>query len=157
MTLEPELPTVERMQAVEVRPGDVIVATVPADTGQAEVERLRDFIVERWPGNRVAVLANGIELAVHRPTHDLFGRIPGMGVPRPDGAPTPPAPEVGARVTHTRYGPGTITDTGIHTSGAARWRVRWDAQAEVAPTHPGDWCALHELTVLPDESEPAGA
>jgi len=62
-----DLPPIERMQAVEVGPNDVIVVTVPEDVEQHEADRIRDALVEHWPNNRIAVLAESIELAVYRP------------------------------------------------------------------------------------------
>lgn len=61
------MPEVERLQVVEVRPGDTVVATVPADTNPAEATDLCDGLAARWPDTRVVVLAGAIELAVYRP------------------------------------------------------------------------------------------
>jgi len=45
--MDPQLPEVERLQVIDVQPGDTIVATVPANTRYEEVASLRDTLVQR--------------------------------------------------------------------------------------------------------------
>lgn len=62
-----DLPRVERLQAVEIRPGDIIVATLSEDTDDADVEEIRKRLPEALgvEPDRV-VMVQGFEIEVHR-------------------------------------------------------------------------------------------
>lgn len=66
-----DLPPVERLQVVEIRPGDTILASVSAWTPMDQVQALKRQLAERWPDNEISILAGGIKLAVYRPGDDL--------------------------------------------------------------------------------------
>jgi predicted dinucleotide-binding enzyme len=61
------LPEVQRLQAVAVQPGDVIVATVPAATAPETAERVENVLLALFPDNKVLVLTDNVDLGVYRP------------------------------------------------------------------------------------------
>lgn len=61
------LPDIERLQALQLQPGDVLVATVPANITPAELEQVAKDLQHRLPGQQVLVITTGIDLAAYRP------------------------------------------------------------------------------------------
>jgi enoyl-[acyl-carrier-protein] reductase (NADH) len=64
---EAALPAVERLQAVELGPRDVLVATVAAGTSSLAANVLLDYLRAKFPDNAVRVIGAGVTLAVYRP------------------------------------------------------------------------------------------
>jgi hypothetical protein len=62
---------IERLQAVEIRPSDVIVATVPLDTDPEELHEISAALREAFAPNKVICMTSSIEVEVHRPGEDL--------------------------------------------------------------------------------------
>lgn len=58
---------IERLQAVDLRPGDTIVVTVPERTSLANAEVIRNTIELRFPTNPVLVVPDGTDIEVVRP------------------------------------------------------------------------------------------
>jgi hypothetical protein len=61
-----ELPLIERVQAVELNPGDVVVLTAQGRISLQDAEELRSRAEKWFPGHEVRVL-DGLELSVLRP------------------------------------------------------------------------------------------
>jgi hypothetical protein len=61
------LPDIERLQAIDLQPGDVLVATVPADLDAEAVLRTVDYFKRKLPGQQVLVVTSDIDLAAYRP------------------------------------------------------------------------------------------
>lgn len=59
-------PTVLRLDAVALEPGDIIVATCRHDTDNQEIAEITDVLNHLFPGHRVIVTA-GVEISVKRP------------------------------------------------------------------------------------------
>lgn len=62
------LPPVERLQVVEIRPEDTIIASAPSHTSRDQAQALRDDLAAKWPSNDIVVMSGGVELAVQRST-----------------------------------------------------------------------------------------
>jgi hypothetical protein len=64
-------PDIGRIDLVELRPGDIIVASVPADTNLATMDRVRRSLQTQFGGShRVVMRTDTIGIEVHRPTDD---------------------------------------------------------------------------------------
>jgi hypothetical protein len=61
---------VERLQAVELRPGDVLVVTLPGDTEPDMFHRMAEFMEQRFPDQKVLVVTSAIDLSAYRPLGD---------------------------------------------------------------------------------------
>jgi len=53
--LPTDLPDIERLEAVELRPGDTLIVTVPVDTTQDQADRVRAAVEAKLPGYPVLV------------------------------------------------------------------------------------------------------
>lgn len=62
-----DLPPIERLQAVTIEPGDIIIATVPVDTDDQELEQISARLGQLFLGHKVVVITDGISLEVQRP------------------------------------------------------------------------------------------
>lgn len=63
-----DLPPIERLQAMEVRPTDVIVATCAnPHMSMGDRQRVHDALKDRFPANKILVLPPDISLAVQGP------------------------------------------------------------------------------------------
>lgn len=56
-----------RIEAVEIRPGDIVVACTDQVLAREAGERLRYDLAQRFPGHQVVVLTAGVKLSVVRP------------------------------------------------------------------------------------------
>ncbi len=65
------LPPVERLQAVALRPGDVIVVTVPEDTDDADLHWVADAAKQWFPGHKIIVKSANVDMAAYRPGDPL--------------------------------------------------------------------------------------
>jgi hypothetical protein len=61
------LPDIERLQALALQPGDVLVATVPADLDAQQLRQVCDDLERKLPGQQVLVVTSDIDLAAYRP------------------------------------------------------------------------------------------
>jgi protein involved in polysaccharide export with SLBB domain len=50
-----ELPEIERLEIIELRPGDVLLVTVPAHVSRQEAEEIRTVFETKFPGRSVLV------------------------------------------------------------------------------------------------------
>lgn len=67
ITVEVDLtPTVSRLEAIALRPEDIIIATCDRETTPVEVEEIRLALHDLFPANRSIVTA-GVEISVQRP------------------------------------------------------------------------------------------
>lgn len=67
------LPCVESVEVLRVRPGDVLVVTLPEGTPKltaAQMESFTDTFRERFPDNEILVLGGGIEVSVGKVADD---------------------------------------------------------------------------------------
>lgn len=60
-----DLPPLERVQVVEIRPGDTVIATIPQGVGPEQAQQLVGELEARFPNNLV-LLVQGTELSVIR-------------------------------------------------------------------------------------------
>jgi hypothetical protein len=61
-----ELPAVQRLEVVKVRPGDTIL--VHADkVPPASAAEMGAHLRKVWPDNQIVILADGVTIEVHRP------------------------------------------------------------------------------------------
>lgn len=64
----PAMPTVERVVALSVQPGETIIAECDRSLTVEEAHRLRDDLLSHFPNNKVLILAG-----VHLRTEDNIG------------------------------------------------------------------------------------
>ncbi len=60
-------PTIERIQALELRPGDVLVVTLPADATYEHFKLVEQILERKLPGQQVFVVTNEVDVAAYRP------------------------------------------------------------------------------------------
>lgn len=59
-----DLPEVEKVARVAVKPGDVIVIECPCSVSIATAKRIEDFASKFWPDNKIVVLSDGMTLKI---------------------------------------------------------------------------------------------
>lgn len=62
-----DLPEIERLQAIAVQPGDLIVVKLPDDATQNSLSNVASVVRERFPDNEVLVVTASVDVAVMRP------------------------------------------------------------------------------------------
>lgn len=71
-----DLPSIERLQAVTIEPGDVIVVTLPARTPDdfaGWVDDIQAAMAKKFPGHKVLIVSAGVEVSVMRPEEASSG------------------------------------------------------------------------------------
>lgn len=68
-----DLPPIERLQAVMIQPGDVIIATAPEGTTDQDLDEILAQLTRFFTGHKVLVIAEGLSLSVQRPEEDSDG------------------------------------------------------------------------------------
>jgi hypothetical protein len=63
---ELELPPVKRLEVVELRPGDTVIATLPDDTTHERAEKIRQQLQTRFPGHQIIIKPRSIDLEFQR-------------------------------------------------------------------------------------------
>ncbi len=58
------LPAVERISVASLKPTDVIVVNVSEYISMETAERMRAYLREIWPDNKIVVLEKGVELRI---------------------------------------------------------------------------------------------
>lgn len=58
------------MQAVSLRPGDIIVLMCPSTLSDVAIKNMREAMQYTFPGHRWVVLEEGMRLGVLRPTEE---------------------------------------------------------------------------------------
>jgi len=71
-----ELPDVERLQVVDIRPNDTIVLHLPERTTLEQGEELAARFRAKFPDQKVLVLGAGLEIEVHRAPPALTPKRP---------------------------------------------------------------------------------
>ena len=62
-----DLPDIERLQALDLQPGDVLVATVPADITAMNLQLIVEDLERKLPGQQILVVTNEVDVAAYRP------------------------------------------------------------------------------------------
>lgn len=62
-----DLPELERLQALSLDPGDVLVVTVRHSVSMAEVDQIKATVNEALPGHVVLVTSGDVDLSAYRP------------------------------------------------------------------------------------------
>lgn len=57
---------IESVRILRLRAGDEIVLTVSRAVGEFAIDSIRKAAEERWPGHRVTILGEGIDIQVVR-------------------------------------------------------------------------------------------
>ena len=73
MTL-PDLPAVERIEAVRLQPGDKVIVHAPVKAPE-QAKYVREVVADRlsWPEADILVLGDGIEIEVMNADHEGTG------------------------------------------------------------------------------------
>jgi hypothetical protein len=58
---------IERLQAINVEPGDIIIITMPEHATEQDLARLAEIIHGKFPGHEVFIKTIGVEVGVVRP------------------------------------------------------------------------------------------
>ncbi len=60
-------PVIERIQALELQPGDVLVVTLPEVATFEAIDHAREYLERRFPSQQILVTTRGVDVAAYRP------------------------------------------------------------------------------------------
>jgi len=58
------IPATATLSAAKVEPDDVIVIEAPCSLSHEQCERIRDRVQQVWPGRKVVVLSDGLQMKI---------------------------------------------------------------------------------------------